>query len=201
MYLISADHLPLSKVIISNCFGCTTANDLSSVLTHSILRYIRCNVLCVKTDQMSWTSHYREKLLITTYQEVNDQHWSNTCCDDENVRASGTTDLPEQHFYQLEEKCVPIPITLSLSLSIYTSTQTKYYCWTMFGLSKCAVHVLFCERKTSVFSEQFNLILIIWKNCIREWNYYFSYYQIWWDHSFEDSIFKILLIVYDEQSY
>ena len=64
----------------------------------------------------------------------------------------------------------------------------------MFSLSKCAVHVLFGERKTSVFSEQLNLILIITENCIREWNYYVSYYQICWNHSFDD-------IVYHEQSY
>ena len=40
----------------------------------------------------------REKLLITTYQEVNDLFRSNTRCDDENVRDGGNTNLPEQHF-------------------------------------------------------------------------------------------------------
>ena len=40
----------------------------------------------------------REKLLITTYQEVNDLIWSYSCCDDENVRDGGNTDLPEQYF-------------------------------------------------------------------------------------------------------
>ncbi len=54
--------------------------------------------VCVKTQKMSCPLYWREKLLITTYQEVNDQLWSNTCCDDENVRAGGNTSLPEQHF-------------------------------------------------------------------------------------------------------
>ncbi len=55
--------------------------------------------VCVKTWEMSCPLWSREKLLITTYQEVNDQLWSNTCCDDENVRAGSNTSLPEQHFF------------------------------------------------------------------------------------------------------
>jgi hypothetical protein len=47
---------------------------------------------------MSCSTEYSESLLITTYQEVNDQKQSNFCCDDENVRAGGNTSLPEQHF-------------------------------------------------------------------------------------------------------
>ena len=52
----------------------------------------------VETWEVSSASNWRRKLLITTYQEVNDQLWSNTCCDDENARIGGNTDLPEQHF-------------------------------------------------------------------------------------------------------
>ena len=47
---------------------------------------------------MSFSLLHREKLLITTYQEVNDLFRSNTRCDDENVRVGSNTDLPEQHF-------------------------------------------------------------------------------------------------------
>ena len=53
---------------------------------------------CVETCEVSSASNWRKQLLITTYQEVNDQLWSNTCCDDENERIGGNTDLPEQHF-------------------------------------------------------------------------------------------------------
>ena len=64
------------------------------------MRIVKWN-LCVKwagtvlVRSMAW---WRDQSLITTYQEVNDQHWSNTRCDDENVRSSGNTGLPEQHF-------------------------------------------------------------------------------------------------------
>ena len=54
----------------------------------------------MKTREMSCLMDAREKLLITTYQEVNDLFRSNTRCDDENVRDGGNTDLPEQHFHQ-----------------------------------------------------------------------------------------------------
>ena len=47
---------------------------------------------------MSCLMDARDKLLITTYQEVNDLIRSNTRCDDENVRDGGNTNLPEQHF-------------------------------------------------------------------------------------------------------
>jgi len=47
---------------------------------------------------MSCSLLHREKLLITTYQEVNDLFRSNTRCDDENERAGSNTSLPEQHF-------------------------------------------------------------------------------------------------------
>ena len=47
---------------------------------------------------MSCSLLHREKLLITTYQEVNDLFRSNTRCNDENVRVGSNTDLPEQHF-------------------------------------------------------------------------------------------------------
>ena len=57
------------------------------------------NMKCVKTEKISCATDYCRKLLITTYQEVNDQHWSNTCCDDENVRTSGNTCLPEQQSF------------------------------------------------------------------------------------------------------
>ena len=59
---------------------------------------------CVETWEMSSASNRRRKLLITTYQEVNDQIWSNTCCDDENERIGGNTDLPEQHFSSIIKK-------------------------------------------------------------------------------------------------
>jgi hypothetical protein len=52
----------------------------------------------VRTNEVSYAGYRREKLLITTYQEVNDLTRSNTCCDDEIVRAGGNTSLPEQHF-------------------------------------------------------------------------------------------------------
>ena len=52
----------------------------------------------VRTAEMSCSQQRREKLLITTYQEVNDRLRSKTRCDDENVRVGSNTDLPEQHF-------------------------------------------------------------------------------------------------------
>ena len=67
------------------------------------LRHSR-DVLCVETENMSKARGAREKLLITTYQEVNDLFRSNTCCDDENVRDGGNTDLPEQHFSLIRKK-------------------------------------------------------------------------------------------------
>ena len=54
----------------------------------------------VKTTKMPCAVDVPEKLLITTYQEVNDLFRSNTRCDDENVRIGGNIDLPEQHFHQ-----------------------------------------------------------------------------------------------------
>ena len=56
-------------------------------------------VRCVETSKYSSASERREKLLITTYQEVNDHLWSHSRCDDENARIGGNTDLPEQHFH------------------------------------------------------------------------------------------------------
>jgi len=47
---------------------------------------------------MSCSRHRRSQLLITTYQEVNNPHGLNTCCDDENERVDTSIDLPEQHF-------------------------------------------------------------------------------------------------------
>jgi len=73
------------------------ARHLSCFYTLQVLSVL-CNKECVKTRQMSCPLYSRGKLLITTYQEVNDLTWSNTCCDDENVRAGGNTSLPEQHF-------------------------------------------------------------------------------------------------------
>ena len=67
------------------------------------LRHSR-DVLCVETENMSKARGAREKLLITTYQEVNDLFRSNTCCDDENVRDGGNTGLPEQHFSLIKKK-------------------------------------------------------------------------------------------------
>ena len=58
----------------------------------------RASGRCVGTRERSCASERWEKLLITTYQEVNDHLWSHTRCDDENVRIGGDTDLPEQHF-------------------------------------------------------------------------------------------------------
>ena len=58
----------------------------------------------VETQKMSCSIGAREKLLITTYQEVNDLFRSNTRCDDENVRDGGNTDLPEQHFSLIKKK-------------------------------------------------------------------------------------------------
>jgi hypothetical protein len=63
-----------------------------------LLSFTYSDMICVKTQQMSCLTYSPEKLLIKTYQEVNDLIWSNTCCDDENVRTSGNTGLPEQHF-------------------------------------------------------------------------------------------------------
>ena len=68
------------------------------VLTHNRWEEGKKKKLYVKTEEISCSTHRREKLLITTYQEVNDQLWSNTCCDDEIVRAGSNTSLPEQHF-------------------------------------------------------------------------------------------------------
>jgi hypothetical protein len=68
------------------------------LLLVSVSEWFYDEIKCVDTQLMSCTRDWREKLLITTYQEVNDQLWSNTCCDDENERSSGNTGLPEQHF-------------------------------------------------------------------------------------------------------
>lgn len=38
------------------------------------------------------------------YQEVNDLTGSISCCNDENVRASGNIGLPEQHFFIKNDK-------------------------------------------------------------------------------------------------
>jgi hypothetical protein len=60
----------------------------------------------VRTRALSRPAGSSEKLLITIYQEVNDLHWSNTCCDDENERTGGNTSLPEQHFFLIKnDKC------------------------------------------------------------------------------------------------
>ena len=67
---------------------------------HVILGRTLRDVVCVETKNMSSARGAGEKLLITTYQEVNDLFRSNTRCDDENVRDGGNTDLPEQHFHQ-----------------------------------------------------------------------------------------------------
>ena len=64
----------------------------------------RIKVECVKTRQMSCSANPMKKLLITTYQEVNDQIWSNTCCDDENVWIGGNTSLPEQLFTKTKKR-------------------------------------------------------------------------------------------------
>jgi len=48
---------------------------------------------------MSCSTCCRQKLLIPIYQEVNDQLWSSTCCDEEIVRASSNASLPKQHFH------------------------------------------------------------------------------------------------------
>ena len=61
------------------------------------------NAVCAKTEQMSWLAHSKEELLITTYQKVNDQLWSNSCCDDETMRTSGITGLPEQHYFTIQK--------------------------------------------------------------------------------------------------
>jgi hypothetical protein len=76
------------------------------------------DVVCVKTSQMSCLAGSAEKLLITTYQEVNDLHWSNTCCDDENVRIGGNTSLPEQHFWKTNKKWSRYSMTFR-SCSVY----------------------------------------------------------------------------------
>ncbi len=60
-------------------------------------------MICVKTQYRLCVICSWEKVLITNYKEVNDQIWSNTCCDDENERASGNTSLPEQHFQKEQE--------------------------------------------------------------------------------------------------
>jgi hypothetical protein len=62
------------------------------------------DMVCVKTSQMSCLTGSAEKLLITTYQEVNDLYWSNTCCDDENEWTGGNTSLPEQHFWKTNKE-------------------------------------------------------------------------------------------------
>ncbi len=46
------------------------------------------NRICVKTTQMSRLTGTPDRLLITTYQEVNDLLRSNTCCDDEIERTA-----------------------------------------------------------------------------------------------------------------
>jgi hypothetical protein len=53
---------------------------------------------------MSCSAKSTEKLLITTYQEVNDLFWSKSRCDDEIVRTGGNTGLPEQHFSYKQHK-------------------------------------------------------------------------------------------------
>mgnify|MGYP006897138972 CR=1 FL=1 len=67
--------------------------------TYRAFFFPSCVSECVQTEEMSCVLRWREKLLITTYQEVNDQLWSKACCDDENVRIGGNTDLPEQHCF------------------------------------------------------------------------------------------------------
>jgi hypothetical protein len=201
MYLISADHLPLSKVVISNCFRCTIANDLSCVLTHSVVRCIPCNALCVKTQQMSWPPGCREKLLITTYQEVNDPHRSNTCCDDEIERVSGNTDLPEQHFYKFKEKYVLYILSPIKSITL--------------RLSQTCLNVMIWSKKSSTLLWQYInswllYIILVYRRCwcfVREKhpflvNIYLEFdsfgrltfasgINIWWSTILSTSTFKI----------
>ena len=53
---------------------------------------------------MAFSKRHRDKLLITTYQEVKDTFRSNTCCDDENEQTGSDTSLPEQQFSIIKEK-------------------------------------------------------------------------------------------------
>ena len=80
-------------------FAC--ARQLSRVSTHRPNTLLEENKqrMCRDIEKRSRARERREKLLITTYQEVNDHLWSHTRCDDENVRIGGDTDLPEQHFH------------------------------------------------------------------------------------------------------
>ena len=76
--------------------------------------------LSVETKTKSGSASQREKLLITTYQEVNDLYWSNTCCDDEIVRVDGNIDLPEQHFLNKPNEKLRLPVDTYVSFCLYS---------------------------------------------------------------------------------
>jgi len=57
------------------------------------------NRLDVETYEILCARCRQGELLITTYQEINDLFWSNTCCNDENVQVDRNIDLPEQQFF------------------------------------------------------------------------------------------------------
>ena len=95
----------------------------------------------VKTREMSCPMDAREKLLITTYQEVNDLFRSNTRCDDENVRDGGNTDLPEQHFSLIRK------ITKN-----DTSTDIHRSCLSTYSIIMRIAMPLIKKRSTMMFS-------------------------------------------------
>ena len=88
---------------------------------------------------MSWTWLHRVKLLITTYQEVNDLFRSNTCCDDENERAGSNTSLPEQHFSIIKKGKFLIMITLLLWQMILINDKIWLCLFHLYTEKKCRI--------------------------------------------------------------
>ena len=91
-------NLPLEINVISNLFLCLVSSKIFVILSYFTLFFSFLKVICVKTKMRLRAIGRLKKLLITTYQEVNDLFRSKSMLRWRNRANSGVIcHLPEQH--------------------------------------------------------------------------------------------------------